>query len=160
MQQAIHSATADPAIAIDGAGMVLLRWRRRAFLALAAFVLLGPAPGQLFGQHSPWLREWVMYSGVGVGIPKGVFMVHDETGAMAAEYTPLAAAGLDRYPRMTHYYFEGRVWEPAHMARFAALLCSDLSPGMRLSFAGQVGTRQGWAPMPVDDVCAAGGVAP
>src|SRR5690348_13731963 len=32
--------------------------RRVAFAALAIFILLGPAPGQLFGVHSVLLREW------------------------------------------------------------------------------------------------------
>ncbi len=134
------------------AGSMQIGWRRHAFAALAAFILLAPAPGQLFDQHSPWLREWIMYSGVGVGIPKGVFVVHDETGG-TAELTPLAAAGLERFPRIPHYYFEGRVFEPAHLARFATSICADLPVGQRVSFVGDVGTRHGWTAMPVEDVC-------
>ena len=32
-------------------------WRRTAFATIAIFILLGPAPGQLFGVHSMLLRE-------------------------------------------------------------------------------------------------------
>lgn len=127
--------------------------RRSAFFALAAFILLGPAPGQLFDQRSPWLREWIMYSDVGVGLPKGVFAVHDASGPVA-EYTPLQAAGLERYPRIVHYFFDRRIFEQAHLTRYAADLCETLSPGQRLSFDGVVGTRKGWVPMPVANVCA------
>lgn len=127
--------------------------RRCVFFALAAFILLGPAPGQLFDQRSPWLREWIMYSDVGVGLPKGVFIVQDASGPVE-QHTPLQAAGLDRYPKITHYLFDRRVHAEADLARFAADLCATLQPGQHLSFEGVVGTRQGWVAMPVTDVCA------
>ena len=141
----------DPsAMAVFRQGKTALR--RYAFVGLALLILLSPAPGQLFGQHSAWLREWVMYSGVGVGLPKGLFVVHDEAG-IVAEYTPLAAAGLDRYPQIVHYYFPGRIAEPAHLARFATDLCAKIEEGQRISFTGDVGTRQGWMPMSSENVC-------
>lgn len=130
------------------------RLRHVCFTAIAAFILLGPAPGQLFGKTSPWLREWVMFSGVGVGIPKGQFTVNDANGSDQGSYTPLAAAGLDRYPRMSHYRFENRVFASGDMAGFAAPLCASLAPGQHVSFEGWVGTRQGWAEMSIETVCA------
>lgn len=142
------------AISIVGPGRVALR--RYAFVGLALFILLSPAPGQLFGQHSAWLREWVMYSGVGVGLPKGLFVLHDEAG-IVAEYAPLAAVGLDRYPHIPHYFFPGLVTEPAHLARFATELCSGIQDGERVSFTGAIGTRHGWTPMSSEDVCNLGG---
>lgn len=129
------------------------RLRHVCFTAIAAFILLGPAPGQLFGHSSPWLREWVMFSDVGVGIPKGHFTVHDANGSDHGSYTPLAAVGLNRFPRITHYHFENRIFAAGDMAGFAAPLCANLAPGQHVSFEGQVGTRQGWADMSIENVC-------
>jgi len=150
--------TPDPQSMMDQASpaskpLTMTSLRRYAFFALAAFILLGPAPGQLFDKRSPWLREWVMYSGVGVGLPKGVFTVHDASGPVA-DYTPLQAAGLERYPLIVHYFFDKRIFEDADLTRYAAGLCEGLLPGQHLSFDGVVGTRKGWVPMPVTNLCA------
>lgn len=143
----IEGCTAIPAV------MRMETWRRLVFYALAGFILLSPAPGQLFGQHYLLIREWVMYSGVGVGMPKGEFVLHDMSGGVT-RLTPLEAAGLERYPRTSHYLFATRIFEPQDIARFAAARCADLTPQQRLSFEGVVGTRQGWVAMPVENVCA------
>ena len=45
--------------------------RRLAFLLLAGFILLTPALPQLFGVQGMFLRQWTMFSGVGVGLLKG-----------------------------------------------------------------------------------------
>ena len=128
--------------------------RRAAFVAVAAFILLGPAPGQLFGLHSPMLREWVMFSGVGTGIPKGHFIVR-EYDKEVSRHTPLDAAGLEAYPTFSHYQFEARIWSAADLGRFAAPLCGTLPPDHRLDFEGFVGTRNGWFAFPNADICAA-----
>ncbi len=54
--------------------------RRLLFGSLAAFILLVPAMPQLLGVHSPILRPWVMYSGVGFGLLQGEFVVTQENG--------------------------------------------------------------------------------
>lgn len=148
----------DSAFLTDDAAppFVQAQLRRALFTACAMFILLGPAPGQLFGNHSAWLREWIMYSGVGIGIPKGMFTVQGgaDDGAV---YTPLQAAGLERYPRIAHYSFEQRIFDPSGLARFAAPLCASLSDDQRLAFSGHVGTRQGWEPLADPDVCQADG---
>lgn len=126
--------------------------RRVVFGLLAAFILLGPAPGQLFGKHSPWLREWVMYSGVGVGILDGSFTASQEDGTQTV-YSPLQVAGLDSYPMIKHYYFDNRVFVPEDLGKFAANLCETLEPGGQLAFDGYVGTRQGWQVLKQDNVC-------
>lgn len=128
--------------------------RKAVFVVLAGFILLSPAPGQLFDQPSPWLREWVMYSGVGTGIPAGDFHILDEAGAVVETLTPLQAAGLSRYPNMSHYLFEGWMQSPDDLWRFAAAACAGLDPGRRLSFDGRVGTRQGWQEVQRGDICA------
>lgn len=128
--------------------------RGAGFALLAAFILLSPAPGQLFGAHSPFLREWVMFSGVGVGIPRGDFIVARD-GREVARRTPLEALGLAAYPQIRHYAFEERVVEDADLARFARALCEEAGEGGRVGFVGSVGTRQGWRPIEVEDVCRA-----
>ena len=128
--------------------------RRLTFAALAGFILLSPAPKQLFGEPSPWLREWVMYSGVGTGIPEGAFHIHDASGRIVETLSPLQAAGLSRYPNIKHYMFEGRLQSSEDLWRFAAASCARLDTGQRLSFEGRIGTRQGWWAEARDDVCA------
>ena len=127
------------------------------FASLAAFILFSPAPGQLFAKHSPWLREWIMYSGVGIGIPQGEFRIHDNSGRIFDTLTPLEAAGLSRYPNVVHYQFDGRMRTSDDLGRYAAMACSTLEDGQWLAFDGRVGTRQGWLPFQVDEVCSAAG---
>lgn len=151
--------TAEDTAPAGARPMAQARYRRGLFIAFALFILLGPAPGQLFGNHSPWLREWVMYSGVGIGIPKGVFTVQDGTNP-SLEYSPLQAAGLEQYPRIAHYTFDRRVFDVSDLSRFAAPLCADMSADQRVSFSGYVGTRRGWVPVLANDLCQTDGARP
>ncbi len=93
-----------------------------------------------------------MFSGVGVGIPDGTFTVTHADGTIET-HTPLEAAGLERYPLIRHYLFEGRVFEADHLARFATALCTPAHDASSVSFEGLVGTRDGWRAMQVDDIC-------
>ncbi len=127
-------------------------FRRFAFYLLTLFIFIGPAPGQLFDKHSPWLREWIMFAGVGAGIPKGTFIVQHIDGT-ETEYTPLEAAGLDRYPIILHYRFEGRIFKTEHFGIFAQYLCTQTPQTSEVSFKGVVGTTEGWWPAHVSDIC-------
>ena len=127
--------------------------RRAAFCLVAAVIYLGPAPGQLFGLHSPWLREWVMFSRVGEGILDGAFTLVRPDGPVET-YTPLEAAGLARYPIVLHYLFPRRVRDAGDLGRFAAPLCARAPAGAAVSFRGAVGDRDGWRPLQAEDVCA------
>lgn len=126
--------------------------RRVAFLAVAAFLLLGPVPGQIFGAHSVFLREWIMFAGVGVGIPKGAFTLHTVDGAVQP-LTPTEVAGLTSYPQIRHYLFDKRIFEDADIKLFAGRICEQAGEGDRLSFEGFIGTRLGWRALSVDDIC-------
>lgn len=126
--------------------------RRVAFFGVAAFLLLGPAPGQIFGAHSPFLREWIMFAGVGVGIPKGVFTLHTADGE-ALPLTPQEVAGVTSYPQIRHYLFDKRVFEDADIKLFSGRICDRATEGERLSFDGFIGTRLGWRAVSVDDIC-------
>jgi hypothetical protein len=122
--------------------------RRAAFAALAAFILLGPAPGQLFGAHTVLLREWQMFSGAGVGLLKGHFTLHRADGAVTL--SPLEVAALPSHLALP---IERRVYEPSDLKAFAARICNDARETARLSFEGSVGTFSGWRALAVHDVC-------
>jgi hypothetical protein len=125
-----------------------VKWRRAAFAGLAAFILLGPAPGQLFGLHTVALREWKMFAGAGVGLPQGRFTLHRAGGTMTM--SPLEAAGLPSYLALP---IDRRIAVPADLRVFAARVCATLNGTERLSFEGSVGTHAGRQPLAVDDVC-------
>jgi hypothetical protein len=122
--------------------------RRTAFAAIATFILLGPAPGQLFGIHSMFLREWLMFSGAGVGLAKGRFTLHRADGAVTM--SPLEVAALPSYLALP---LDRRIFEPADLKTFAARICDDARETARLSFEGSVGTFTGWRTLTAHDVC-------
>jgi hypothetical protein len=122
--------------------------RRAVFAVIAAFILLGPAPGQLFGVHSIFLREWVMFSAAGIGLAKGRFTLHRADGAVTM--SPLEVVALPSYLALP---LDRRIYEPADLKAFAARICNDARETARLSFAGSVGTFAGWRPLIAHDVC-------
>ena len=122
--------------------------RRAAFAAIAAFILLGPAPGQLFGAHSTLLREWVMFSAAGVGLPEGRFTLHRADGVVTM--SPLEVVALPSYLALP---LDRRIYEPADLKAFAGRICNDARETARLSFAGSVGTSAGRRPLIAHDVC-------
>jgi hypothetical protein len=141
----IDPAFTSPALA---AGRSSAKWRRAAFAGLAAFILLGPAPGQLFGLHTIALREWRMFAGAGVGLLKGQFTVHRTVGTVTM--SPLEAAGLPSYLALP---IDRRIAAPADLRAFAARVCDNLQETERLSFEGSVGTSEGRQALTVHDVC-------
>lgn len=128
--------------------------RRIGFALIALFILLAPAAGQVFGVKNLLLREWVMYSDVGVGIPKGEFRVWRGDHAVAS-LSPLEVLDLPAYPSVIHYTFAHRILDDADLPAFAARLCERLADrdGDRVSFDGMVGTRQGWRRTQHFNVC-------
>ena len=132
--------------------------RRAGFVGIALFILLAPSAGQVFGVKHLLLREWVMYSGVGVGIPRGEFRIW-RGDHMVATLSPLEALDLPAYPSVIHYTFAHRVLDDADLPGFAARLCETLADhgGDRVSFEGVVGTRDGWRSAQHDDLCARDG---
>jgi hypothetical protein len=139
---------ADPASTDAAARRPTASPRRVAFAVLAAFILLGPAPGHLFGIHSVLLRNWIMFSGAGVGLLKGQFTLHRADGAVTL--SPIEAADLPSYLALP---IDRRIYKPADLKTFAARICGDVRETARLSFDGSVGTFAGWRALTVDDVC-------
>lgn len=127
---------------------------RLAFVACASlFIMFGPAAGQVFGRHSVFLREWVMFSGGGVGVLKGTFTLRRTDGAVV-HMTPLDVLGLKRYPSTPPDEFDHLIVEDHDLRNFASRVCDHSTEPAHLSFHGAVGTRQGWQPLDVEDVCA------
>lgn len=131
--------------------------RRAGFVVCALFILLAPSAGQVFGVKHLLLREWVMYSGVGVGIPRGEFRIWRGDHPVAT-LSPLEVLGLPAYPSVIHYTFAHRILDDADLPAFAARLCEALADhdGDRVSFEGVVGTRDGWRSAQHADVCKRG----
>lgn len=122
-------------------------------VTLSLFITLGPAAGQIFGRHYDFLREWIMFSGSGIGVLKGRFTLHRAQG-IDQEMTPLELQGLRTYPDASPDEFGRLVFDKGDLRRNAAAICDRGTDVSRLSFTGWVGTRQGWRPLAVEDVCA------
>src|ERR1044071_6468781 len=123
-------------------------WRHVVFAVLAIFILLGPAPGQLFGAHTVLLREWRMFSGAGVGLLQGHFTLHGANGDVTM--SPLEVAALPTYLALP---IERRIMKPADLKSFAVRICDNGGQTARLSFEGSVGTFNGWRTLSAHDVC-------
>ena len=110
------------------------------FAALAAYVLISPVFPQMLGSDFGFIRPWIMFRDVGVGVLKGEFVFTTRSGA-TERLTPLEILGADRYPvRRQPYRFDGLVFSDADIARFAAPFCAArAAEGADLRFEGRVG---------------------
>ena len=120
------------------------------FTFFACLILLGPFAAQILEMRSPLLRPWTMFSGVGVGILKGVF-THERADGSRADLTPLQVRGLDRYPVIRGTQFQYLVSDDRDLRRFAGDYCDQV--GGALAFNGWVGTRTGWRSLEARNIC-------
>jgi hypothetical protein len=120
------------------------------FAFLASLIVLGPFAAQILEMRSPLLRPWTMFSGVGVGILKGVF-THERADGSRADMTPLQVRGLDRYPVIRGTQFQYLVSDDRDLRRFAGDYCDQV--GGALAFNGWVGTRTGWRSLEAQNIC-------
>ncbi len=125
---------------------------RAGYLAVAAFILLGPAVYQIFGYKTYSLRTWRMYSGVGVGVLRGEFSLTRGAEEIARE-TPLQFFGRDRYVNVGLIDPTDLIWTEKDLTRLAEARCAELEPGVLLGFKGLRGTFTGWAPLTMTDIC-------
>ena len=129
-------------------------WLKRAAFALAAlYITLSPALPQLLGWGAPVVRAWTMYSGVGAGLPKGDFTARYADGRIQT-LTALQVRGLERYPDVFHYTFDGLIDAPEGLAAWAADFCAASQDLESLSFSGRIGSPDGWVTHDADDLCA------
>lgn len=122
-------------------------------MTLSLFIMFGPAAGQIFGRHYGFLREWIMFSGSGIGVLKGRFVLH-RAEKPDQEMTPLEMLGLRTYPDASPDEFGRLVFNVGGLRRIGAPVCDRQTEVTRLSYKGWVGTRQGWRALEVADICA------
>ncbi len=108
--------------------------------------------GQIFGHHSVFLREWIMFAGGGIGVVKGTFTLRRADGVLV-RMNPLEVLGPQHSAGEPPYDFGKRVFEERDLRSFADRVCGATA-SVHLSFQGWVGTRRGWRAMEVADVCA------
>ncbi|RVC60276.1 hypothetical protein EN759_31170, partial [Mesorhizobium sp. M00.F.Ca.ET.038.03.1.1] len=64
-------------------------------MAIAGFMIAGPAAEQVFGVQSPWLRSWTMFSAIGLDVIDASFEIRGPDGALV----PLDRFGMLGAPR-------------------------------------------------------------
>ena len=109
-------------------------------LALAGFMLLSPAY-RVLGGRSPYLRDWMLYRDVGVGLVEARFFRRAADGS-EQPLDRFAALGVRRgsAPRaLTHITGE------AGLHGVCARLCAALGPGADVRVYARIATTSGWA---------------
>jgi hypothetical protein len=129
-------------------------FRLFAVAALGLWILISPALVQLAGLNLPFVRPWIMFKEVGIGVLKGEFIATYTNGA-EERLTPLQVLGMPRYPVARQAYrFDRLVFRDADMARFAAGFCASRAGQIAdLSFKGRVGAGPGWRRIEMSDLC-------
>ncbi len=130
------------------------RLRRALFAALAAWILFSPGLAQLAGIELPFVRPWIMFKDVGIGVLKGDFVATSLNGA-EVRLTPLQVLGRSRYPiEAQPYRFENRVFADKDVKRFVADYCARQEGRIAdLRFEGRVGAGPSWRPLVVGGLC-------
>lgn len=117
-----------------------LRLRAGLLLGLAAFILLSPAH-RVLGGRSPYLRDWMLYRDVGVGLVQARFAVRDADGS-ERPIDRFAVLKLRPGPgarKLTHITGEAGLHVVCHQ------LCAALGPGTDLRVHARIATITGWA---------------
>jgi hypothetical protein len=115
--------------------------RLTAFLAILAFLALGPFYRHVLHGTHPALRNWVMYRGVGYGLVDARFLRRARDGGAHPidRFTALGYAGPADAPE--------EVWRIVGRAGLEALawcLCARLGPGTDLRAHAREATARGW----------------
>lgn len=127
------------------AGFDRVRFWLRAivFVPLAGFMLFGPFYTQILGNASPYLREWIMFSGLGVGFDEVRFSRLGADGK---------AEPLDRFELMGYRQrhkaptWLTRIPDYDTSLRIGHLLCHRLGDGADVRIESRRATIRGWTP--------------
>ena len=126
--------------------------RAAAMATLGAYILFSPFFVQVLKFDLPFVRPWIMFRDVGLGVLKGEFSYTDETGE-TMRLAPLDVAQLSRYPLNEQFYrFDRLVLNDEQFSRFVAGFCAK-HPDGRLSYAGKVGAGRSWRAVELTDLC-------
>ena len=112
-------------------------------MAIAGFMIAGPAAEQIFGVQSPWLRSWTMFSAIGLGVIDASFEIRGPDGALV----PLDRFAMLGAPR------NGRLkWikSPEELASVIKRLCAVAGQGADIRVRARLGTRGGWQTIHTD----------
>ena len=116
-----------------------LRVRAGLFIGIAAFMLVSPLHRAL-GGRSPWLRDWLLYRDIGVGLVEAQFAVVDVHGERAVDRFVVLGVPRGRSAAdLTHIRGE------AGLHRVCRRLCAALGPGTDLRVRARIATIDGWA---------------
>lgn len=129
--------------------------RTAVFGALAAYILVSPFFVQVLGVDATFIRPWIMFKDVGVGVLKGEFVFTAKDGGVQ-HLSPLDVLGEERYPvRAQAYRFEKLVFKDEDVARFTSQFCAEHAGDYEdLRFEGKVGAGAAWRPVSIGGLCA------
>ena len=113
------------------------RLRLVAFIAIAAFMIAGPAAEQVFGVRTAWLRSWTMFSAMGLDVIDASFEIRRPDGALVP---------LDRF-QMLGAPRNGRLkWiqNREDLASVIKRLCTAAGQGADIRVRARQAARSGW----------------
>ncbi|RWE73897.1 hypothetical protein [Mesorhizobium sp.] len=119
------------------------RLRLCAFMAIAGFIIAGPAAEQVFGVQSPWLRSWTMFSAIGLGVIGASFEIRGPDGALVP---------LDRFEMLGAPGGGNLKWiqNREELASVTKRLCTVAGQGADIRVRARLGTRGGWQAIHTD----------
>lgn len=123
---------------MESAGRVsAARPRFFAFMAIAAFMVAGPAAQQIFGVQAPFLRSWTMFSAIGLGVIEVSFEIREPGGSLVP---------LDRFEMLGVRRDGGlkRIESREELASIIGRLCAAAGQGADIRVRARQGTRGGW----------------
>lgn len=125
-------------IGAESAGRVSAgRLRFFAFMAIAAFMIAGPAAEQVFGVRTPLLRSWTMFSAIGMGVIDASFEIRRPDGALVP---------LDRFEMLgaPRHGKVKRIESRDELASVIKRLCTAAGQGADIRVRARQAARSGW----------------
>jgi hypothetical protein len=116
------------------------RLRLLAFVAILAFELGEPAYRQVFGGTNRFVRKWIMFEGIGLGVVDARFSEALPDGRSVA-VDRFATLGLNRTssPRDVR-----RIVHESNLRAVGQRLCAASAPGTDLRVVARIAERSGW----------------
>lgn len=136
------------------ASSIKVAWRTAAMTLIGSYFLLSPVLPQVFDTGRPWVRQWTMFGGVGVGLLKGDFFFKPTEGEIR-RLSVLDVHGLKRYPVTAQFYrYDGLIFEDADFLRLAAKYCAANSEAQgEILFKGRLGHGKAWRTVEYRSAC-------
>src|SRR5688572_10962580 len=94
---------------------------------------------RVLGGRSPWLRDWLLYRDVGVGLVTARFHVVSDGGEVTVDRFEVLKERRGVVSPISHMRGE------EGLERVCRRLCAALGPGTDLRVRARIATRTGWA---------------